>query len=490
MKRIIQVFLSGGFDGLTGFPRVDDPDYDWASDPHEVKADEALPLADGFYVHQNFPLFKEVFDDGDAILYAAIATDHRQMDHKKAHDVARMGMDNDKKSSSDGSGTFGRAIEMLEGTQDYIQAFSIDNIISPSIKNRDINVGAISGKFNFIEDKKIVENYVNMVQGLSDIDSEDLRVALETEELANSIDTSSKAALIIELLKATEAKVITYNIGGWDHHTNVKNNVANKLKREVEPFFRELVDGLKKENLWDDTVIVVLSEFGRRVAINNAQGREHGIAGPYLVMGGDVNGGRIGDNWPGLTPEDLVNGSIRQVTDARSVIGGIIHQSFGLTKEETKWLFETQDVFPIFDDILGEEVIQPLPFKVYIYQFEFDEFIEIDNNFIKIPASEAKDITIDVDEPDNGIAPPVEFSIPSLSLTHVENREPYRLVGDNVPFTFPVGTHKVTITDEVRAQVVTIEVFDDGSQDGNKQAILQELGEIESAVDEIKNLID
>ena len=53
------------------------------------------------------------------------------------------------------------------------------------------------------------------------------------------------------------------------------------------------------------TTVVVMTEFGRRVAENASFGTDHGRGGAMFVMGGGVKGGRVLGDWPGLTREML-----------------------------------------------------------------------------------------------------------------------------------------------------------------------------------------
>ena len=78
--------------------------------------------------------------------------------------------------------------------------------------------------------------------------------------------------------------------------------------------------------LWDKTTVVVLSEFGRRVAENSGLGTDHGRAGAMLLLGGrSVAGGRVHGIWPGLAPEHLDGpGDLKVTTDYRSVLAEVI----------------------------------------------------------------------------------------------------------------------------------------------------------------------
>jgi uncharacterized protein (DUF1501 family) len=70
-------------------------------------------------------------------------------------------------------------------------------------------------------------------------------------------------------------------------------------------------------------VLVIYSEFGRRVAANANQGTDHGTAGPVLIAGEPVRGGFIGDQ-PSLT--DLADGDLKVTTDFRDVYATLLEQ--------------------------------------------------------------------------------------------------------------------------------------------------------------------
>lgn len=77
---------------------------------------------------------------------------------------------------------------------------------------------------------------------------------------------------------------------------------------------------------WNRTTVVVLSEFGRRVAENSGLGTDHGRAGAMLLLGGrGVVGGRVHGVWPTLAPEHLDGpGDLKVTTDYRNVLGEVI----------------------------------------------------------------------------------------------------------------------------------------------------------------------
>ena len=66
------------------------------------------------------------------------------------------------------------------------------------------------------------------------------------------------------------------------------------MLRELDESLYETVQALKKIGIWNDTVIMTYSEFGRRAAENGSRGTDHGMAAPHFLMGGQIKGGFVG----------------------------------------------------------------------------------------------------------------------------------------------------------------------------------------------------
>jgi uncharacterized protein (DUF1501 family) len=64
-----------------------------------------------------------------------------------------------------------------------------------------------------------------------------------------------------------------------------------------------------------------MTEFGRTVAMNGTRGTDHGTGGAAFLVGGAVAGGHVLTDWPGLRPNDLLEGrDLRPTTDLRAVM--------------------------------------------------------------------------------------------------------------------------------------------------------------------------
>jgi uncharacterized protein (DUF1501 family) len=76
---------------------------------------------------------------------------------------------------------------------------------------------------------------------------------------------------------------------------------------------------------WRDTVVAVITEFGRTARINGTDGTDHGTATVALLAGGALKGGRIVADWPGLAANRLLDGrDLRPTTDLRALMKGIL----------------------------------------------------------------------------------------------------------------------------------------------------------------------
>jgi uncharacterized protein (DUF1501 family) len=76
---------------------------------------------------------------------------------------------------------------------------------------------------------------------------------------------------------------------------------------------------------WRETVVAIVTEFGRTARINGTDGTDHGTATVALIAGGALKGGRVVADWPGLKLAKLHDGrDLRPTTDLRAVLKGLL----------------------------------------------------------------------------------------------------------------------------------------------------------------------
>lgn len=125
-------------------------------------------------------------------------------------------------------------------------------------------------------------------------------------------------------------EVAAIDLGGWDTHfaqggsAGWMANLARDLADGLAAFRADLADHV------DRLTVVVMSEFGRRVAENASLGTDHGHGSAMLLLGGSVNGGRVHGLWPGLAVEERVGpGDLAVTTDYRDVLAEVCRLRLG-----------------------------------------------------------------------------------------------------------------------------------------------------------------
>jgi len=129
------------------------------------------------------------------------------------------------------------------------------------------------------------------------------------------------------LLADLGTRVFYVEHGGFDTHAAQAPNHA-KLWNEVSKSVADFWDDLYEHSAADNVLMVIFSEFGRRVK-ENGSGTDHGAAGAVFAIGPQVKGGFYGD-YPKIRAEELVNGDLAYNFDFRSLYSTVIEDWFSL----------------------------------------------------------------------------------------------------------------------------------------------------------------
>jgi len=130
------------------------------------------------------------------------------------------------------------------------------------------------------------------------------------------------------------------DVGGWDTHVNQGNASGNLATK-----FKELGDGLaafasEMGSAWDNTVVVVVSEFGRTFRENGNRGTDHGHGTVYWVLGGAIHGGRIVGEQVAVEQHTLLqNRDFPVLNEYRSTLGGLFARMYGLSPAQLDYVF-------------------------------------------------------------------------------------------------------------------------------------------------------
>jgi uncharacterized protein (DUF1501 family) len=156
-------------------------------------------------------------------------------------------------------------------------------------------------------------------------------------------ELARRLGLTARLIKAGLGTRVYYLVqGGYDTHGQQLPRHAPLLE-ELSASLRAFLDDLAASRLADRVLVLVFSEFGRRVAENGSKGTDHGTAGPVLLAGPCVRPGLHG-SYPSLM--DLSDGDLKMAVDFRRVYASVLEGWLGLrSKEALGGAFESLPLF-------------------------------------------------------------------------------------------------------------------------------------------------
>jgi uncharacterized protein (DUF1501 family) len=112
---------------------------------------------------------------------------------------------------------------------------------------------------------------------------------------------------------------------GWDTHA-AEGAMAGRLADllgALDGAIAAVESGMG--DAWKETVVVVITEFGRTARINGTDGTDHGTATVALLAGGALKGGRVIADWPGVSETALYEKrDLQATTDLRAVLKGLL----------------------------------------------------------------------------------------------------------------------------------------------------------------------
>ena len=184
------------------------------------------------------------------------------------------------------------------------------------------------------------EGRVARTELLKDLDAE-TKIANNGATLPNGF-TGDAQRLARLMARDPRIQVSFLAVGGWDTHIN-QGASQGQLARNLEQLSKGLValqTGLGAA--YQQTTIVVMSEFGRTVKENGNGGTDHGHGNVMWLLGGGIRGGKVYGKWAGLEPAQRDRGrDLAITTDFRDVLGTIITRQLAVDKTQLQQVFPT-----------------------------------------------------------------------------------------------------------------------------------------------------
>lgn len=355
-RRLVVVVLRGAVDGLSAVPALGDPNYASARTglavPRPGERDGALKLDAFFGLHPALSGFARRYASGELVVFHAIASPYRDRSHFDGQNLLENGS---PRPFGLGDGWLNRALTGLPGPLKAARReFGI--ALAPAMPLLLRGPAPVTSWSPSILPAPREDLIARLGRLYRDTDPK-LAQALDGAAKANGVTGMSGAAgsdggaNSFATLMSAAAKFLSEPSGpcvamvestGWDTHANQVGpyGVLNRNLVALDRGIEALASGLGAR--WNRTAVLIVTEFGRTVAMNGTAGSDHGNGGAAFLLGGAVAGGRVMADWPGLARANLYEGrDLMPTTDLRSVMKAVLIDHLGIADG-----FVERTVFP------------------------------------------------------------------------------------------------------------------------------------------------
>jgi uncharacterized protein (DUF1501 family) len=357
------VVLRGGLDGLAAVAPIGDPDY------ARLRAAIAMPATgedaglalDGFFaLNGAMPALHALYQKREALIVHAVHSPYRGRSHFDGQDVLESGLAGVGRIED---GWLNRALLQLPAAGQANPKGLVIGPVVPLLMRGKAPALSWMPKVNSLPLRdstiaRLMDLYAEADPVLAKAFAEGMEIGRVADaDTPTSAPASAQlqapvqapvpvqpqaARLNREFTEAADAAarfmatpegprigVLSYN--GWDTHANegpLKGQLALRLGG-LDAAIRALESGMGPA--WKDTIVAVVTEFGRTARVNGTQGTDHGTATVALLLGGAVKGGRVLADWPGLRDAALYEGrDLAPTRDLRAVLKGVLRDHLGV----------------------------------------------------------------------------------------------------------------------------------------------------------------
>lgn len=364
------LFLRGGFDALHFLAPLGDREYHAArGNGLKISDKEGLRLKNGldgfdFGLHPNAKGLKELYDSNQLAFVHATGLPNGTRSHFDAMNIMEAGL-LEKKGGT--SGWLSRYLESANLGDALLPAIASSGQLPNSFLGSNLAASIAKVEdFNLNADPRLM-GILRKLYGGDGLMDQTARKTLETiQQVQQHLPRNGKKVRpykaehgaeypqewyiksfsesmqnLARLIKMEMGlHVATIDFGGWDTHDNQAWQFPQKLKglsETLSAFYNDM------HAYHDRLNIVVMSEFGRRLKSNKSGGTDHGHGGMAMILGGNVKGGKMYGQWPGLRNEDLDNRvDLKVTTDYRQIFAEVVDKHLGAKKE-------IANIFPGFE---------------------------------------------------------------------------------------------------------------------------------------------
>jgi uncharacterized protein (DUF1501 family) len=360
-QRLIVIFLRGAVDGLSVVIPYGDPRYYTARPtialPRPGSAGGILALDSHFGLHPALESILPFWRDGTLAFVHACGSPDSSRSHFEAQDYMESGTPG-VKSTPDG--WMNRLLAVFPGAPAATAAVSVGptvpRILSGRMPVTNVSLGRGAARPLSIERPWIARAFNRLYQGTDPLSSAYQQGQAAHQHFEEELTEERQAAdngapsptgfgndatqLARLLRKDSTIRLVFLALSGWDTHVNQggSNGYLASHLRLLGAGIKSLVDGLGAT--YADTLISVISEFGRTVRENGNVGTDHGHGTVLWLFGGKVRGRTVYGRWPGLADVALYQGrDLAVTTDFREVLSVMLRDHFGLNPRQVATVF-------------------------------------------------------------------------------------------------------------------------------------------------------
>jgi uncharacterized protein (DUF1501 family) len=352
--RFLTVVLRGALDGLAAVAPVGDPDWVKLRGDNALKLDGAMPALplDGFFaLNPAMPNLHRLYRAGQAIVVHAAATPYRERSHFDGQDVLESGL---ARPGRVDSGWLNRALTRLE-PDDRVRtganarrSFAVGPITPLVVRGPAPVLSWVPPRLPPVSDDttarlldlyrhtdptlaRVLDDRVGLAalapgaapnRGPGEM-GPPVQVGAINQVRAYFAEAAGAAAKF--LANPDGPRVGALALDGWDTHNNegAVNGRLSQLLGALDAAIAAVETNMGAA--WSETVVTLVTEFGRTARINGTEGTDHGTATVALLVGGALKGGRVVADWPGVKETDLYEKrDLKATTDLRAVLKGLL----------------------------------------------------------------------------------------------------------------------------------------------------------------------
>ncbi len=342
-KVLVVLQLSGGNDGLNTVVPISNDIYYRERPTIGIAKNDAAVLTDEVGLNPALESFKGLYDDGSLAILNSVGYPNPDRSHFRSMDIWHSASNSNEYINT---GWVGRYLDaQCNGCDKPTQALEIDDVLSLALKGNETSGLAFKDPRRLYSSSN--ERFYKEISAAHHATEETVDYLYKTMSLTiNSADyifeqsklhPSSATYPGTELGKNLKTistliqsdintKVYYVSLGSFDTHVNQKGQ-QKRLFTELNDAVKAFTADLKKNNRFQDVLLMTFSEFGRRVSQNASNGTDHGTANNMFFISGGLKQKGILNALPDLS--DLNDGDLKHQVDFKNVYATVLNKWLG-----------------------------------------------------------------------------------------------------------------------------------------------------------------